>query len=447
MPWTADQILTLAPDAASAKAGRDLASPRKWHGTGTDGTLAWGLCQGSGKLPYQTCIDLAGPAFKCTCPSRKFPCKHGLGLFLTLAQNAGVFTETTPPDWASEWLAKRGAAAEKKAEKKAEAAAGKTPEELAKAAAAAEKRAAKRAGNVSAGLAEFHLWLRDAVRSGLAAMSAKDWTYFTSAAARLEDSQAPGLARRVRSLSGIPSTGAEWPGRFLAQAALLHLVCEGWSRVDSLPPGTAADLRSVIGFTENKEALLASAPPVTDRWAVMGSIIDEDVDQVVQVQRTWLRGVESGRWALSLSFSAGGQPLDVSMLPGTVFSGELVYYPGAWPLRAVVKSRLQDAAAVDSFPGAEGIAAAGAGIAEALIACPWLEQVPVCISPAVPVWREEQLCLRDSAGDMLPLRLKTDDAWRLYAISGGHPLAVFGEWTGEFLRPLSCFSDGRFLRT
>jgi uncharacterized Zn finger protein len=25
-------------------------------------------------------VDLSGPAFRCTCPSRKFPCKHGLAL-------------------------------------------------------------------------------------------------------------------------------------------------------------------------------------------------------------------------------------------------------------------------------------------------------------------------------------------------------------------------------
>ena len=32
--------------------------------------------------PYRTVADLAGPASKCTCPSRKFPCKHALGLML-----------------------------------------------------------------------------------------------------------------------------------------------------------------------------------------------------------------------------------------------------------------------------------------------------------------------------------------------------------------------------
>jgi hypothetical protein len=99
MNWTTAQILALAPDAASAKAGQGLATARKWLTLGADGQAAWGLCQGSGKDPYQAQIDLTEPAFRCSCPSRKFPCKHGLGLFLLLASSAAAFKEKEPPDW------------------------------------------------------------------------------------------------------------------------------------------------------------------------------------------------------------------------------------------------------------------------------------------------------------------------------------------------------------
>jgi len=46
----------------------------------------WGESQASGSKPYQVSIVLGGPAFKCTCPSRKFPCKHGIGLMLLAHQ-------------------------------------------------------------------------------------------------------------------------------------------------------------------------------------------------------------------------------------------------------------------------------------------------------------------------------------------------------------------------
>ena len=74
--WSADQVLALAPDSSSAKAARSLAAPTPWTGAGcadSDPPSLWGLCRGSGKKPYQTCVDLAAPAYRCTCPSRKFP--------------------------------------------------------------------------------------------------------------------------------------------------------------------------------------------------------------------------------------------------------------------------------------------------------------------------------------------------------------------------------------
>ena len=96
--WTTEQVLALAPDPASAKAGKDLAGQRKkWANLGQDERAAWGECQGSGSKPYQTKIDLSEPAFSCSCPSRKFPCKHGLGLFLMLAQQPALFASGTPP--------------------------------------------------------------------------------------------------------------------------------------------------------------------------------------------------------------------------------------------------------------------------------------------------------------------------------------------------------------
>ncbi len=52
-----------------------------------------GLCQGSGRQPYQARVDLAEPAFKCSCPSRKFPCKHGLALLLLFAKTDTALIE------------------------------------------------------------------------------------------------------------------------------------------------------------------------------------------------------------------------------------------------------------------------------------------------------------------------------------------------------------------
>ena len=147
---TSDQILALAPDSSSAKAGAALATARKWSGLGANETAAWGECQGSGKLPYQARIDLLEAAFKCTCPSRKFPCKHGLGLYLLLASDPGLFSGGDSPSWVTEWLTSRAERTERKQQREA------APDPEAQA-----KRAAAREAKVASGLDELELWMRD----------------------------------------------------------------------------------------------------------------------------------------------------------------------------------------------------------------------------------------------------------------------------------------------
>ena len=78
--WTAATVKSV--DTASAKAAKGLVVPAKWPTLGASEAALWGECQGSGSKPYQVQIDPSEPAFRCTCPSRKFPCKHGLALML-----------------------------------------------------------------------------------------------------------------------------------------------------------------------------------------------------------------------------------------------------------------------------------------------------------------------------------------------------------------------------
>ena len=61
--WTAEQVLAIAPDASSAKAAHKQSNPGVWSGLGSSDRALWGLCQGSGKQPYQTVVELSGPAY------------------------------------------------------------------------------------------------------------------------------------------------------------------------------------------------------------------------------------------------------------------------------------------------------------------------------------------------------------------------------------------------
>ncbi|MEA5519537.1 SWIM zinc finger family protein, partial [Limnoraphis robusta] len=186
--WTAQQVIALAPDAASASAGQSLSSGSKWQGAGRSERAIWGLCKGSGKNPYQTRIDLGEPAFKCSCPSRKFPCKHGLGLLQLFANQPAAFAAGDEPGWVSEWLDGR----QERTANRAERAEQEAAEPIDPAAQA--KRAEKRAQNIEEGIRHCRLWLDDLARRGLAAAQSDARTEWETTAARMVDAQATGLA-------------------------------------------------------------------------------------------------------------------------------------------------------------------------------------------------------------------------------------------------------------
>src|SRR5262245_66244673 len=108
--WTEAQVVDLAPDDASVTAARRLTNPAIWSETGSTDILVWGKCQGSGRTPYQVSVDLTGPAFRCSCPSRKFPCKHGLALLLLWVDGSGSVADVEQASgFAAEWAAERAA--------------------------------------------------------------------------------------------------------------------------------------------------------------------------------------------------------------------------------------------------------------------------------------------------------------------------------------------------
>jgi hypothetical protein len=438
---TADQIRALAPDPASAKAGQGLANPRKWATLGWSERAAWGECQGSAREPYRTQIDLDEPTFRCSCPSRKFPCKHGIGLLLLLASQPAAFAQGAPPPWVAEWLAKRDQSAQQRAAKQERAAPPADPGAQKQRAAAQARTVAAREAKVVAGVEELGRWLRDLVRQGLASAQGRPHSYWESIAARMVDAQAPGLARMIRELADVPASGEGWQERLFDRLARLFLLVEGYRRLASLSPETQSDVRAAVGWAQNQDELLAAAG-VRDRWLVLGQHVEQEDN--LRVLRTWLWGADTGRPALALAFAALGQPLDRSLVPGTALDTELVFFPGAYPLRALVRRRHGPPGPLDGMPG-DGIAAALEVYAAALARNLWIERFPLALAGVTPLHDGQRWLVRDAAGLALPLARRFARGWRLLAISGGWPLALFGEWDGDTLLPLCAWAEGRFV--
>ena len=301
---------------------------------------------------------------------------------------------------------------------------------------AAARRAQQRETRVASGLAELDRWLCDQARQGLAASQQAGYGHWDDIAARMVDAQAPGLAERLRALASVPHSGAGWDGRLLEEYALLHLLAVAYRRRDELPPPLRETIRSRIGFNLRQADVLADGPPVRDHWQVLAR---RDLEQDrIRARRTWLRGRETGRDALLLSFAATGQPLDDSLTVGTDADADLVFYPGAVPLRAVVLARHDDS---DGGPPDGGpVAGLLAGYAAALAADPWLDSWPTVLE--VTPTRAPAPAVRDTDGDALPLHPGAGDCWPLFALSGGRPVTLAGEWTPRGLWPLTAWDEG-----
>jgi hypothetical protein len=428
-------VLALAPDVSSQRAATGLAGPSSWSGSGAAGGLVWGLCAGSGKQPYQIVVDLAGPAYRCSCPSRKFPCKHVLALLLNWASGA-VPEQGEPAGYAQAWKAGGSTRAVTAAKPR-----------TAKDQAAAARRSEQRARRVAAGLAELETWLRDQVRAGLSGAAAGGYRHTEAIAARMVDAQAPGVAAVLRKLSAIPASGDGWPGRLLAEYAQLHLLARAHGQLGVLPPGLGAVVRSRVGYTTSREDVLAG-PAVTDRWQVLAA--RDLLDTHIPARRVWLRGRGTGRFALLLSFAVngdfGGNP-DAALTPGTELHADLHYYPGQPPLRALTGTRHGDPAAAGRPEAADDAGTLLRAWAAALEQDPWLTEWPALLTgtPVAAEDTEGRWYLAGSTGAALPL-LGQESLWPLLAVSGGNPVTVAGEWSPAGLTALTVWHGNLAVR-
>jgi SWIM zinc finger len=438
--WSADQVLSLAPDATAQRAARTLAGDQGWCEAGLsveDGVppTVWGLCQGSGQMPYQTCVDLTEPAYRCTCPSRKFPCKHTLAILLRWA--SGAVPPAPAPAWVRAWQASRS---ERSARATARTEIARTGGD-GTGRAASERATTRRAGRVAAGLRDLDRWLEDQVRGGLAGASRLGYAHWDSMAARLIDAQAPGAARLVRNLAGYAGD----PERLLAEIGLLRLLTAGFARVDHLPPALAAIVRLRVGMPVSAEEVLATAA-VRDHWQVLGA--RDELEENLMVRRVWLRGAATGRAALVLSFAGPGQVFVTDLVPGTEFDADLCFYPER--LRVLIARRHAPPRPITALAGS-GPAAAMHEQARALAADPWLERWPMVLSGVVPARRPGPgaapagWCLTGDGVRGVPVDPAAGAPWRLVALAGGRPLTVAGEWSVTGLRPLGAWTGDRLV--
>ena len=410
MSLTTNKITELAPDQASLKAANKLMKPAKWPVLAQCGELVWGECQGSGANPYRTVFDNANAGYKCTCPSRKFPCKHVLALMWMFVEDPGPFATGELPTWVTDWMGRRrntgaGAANESpaktaqdrdakagrdksggkslamaRAQEQAEPAQPLDPQVAARRQAAAKKRAEATRRSIAGGLDELQQWLEDQIRGGLGAFLADPGTRCRTIAARLVDAKAQALASRLDEL---PARLLQAPGEhrlnlLVQELGRVVLIARAW-RADP----EDAELARLVGSSETRESVLENSQTtrVASTWEVVGEQVLTRRDGLVS-QSTWLINLGKGlRFAQLLDFFPASLGKRSSVFAvGECFTAELAYYPAQHPLRAVIARR--PAGELDARLSSCWPEASGHPLDEyrnALQPAPWIDAVPLLL--------------------------------------------------------------------
>jgi len=359
MSLTLERIEALAPDQASLAAARKLLKPSSWPTLAEGYGLVWGECQGSGATPYRVVVNEADGGYKCTCPSRKFPCKHALALMWMRVDKSAAFAPASVPDWVKDWLSRRrgtptpASKAEDDAQPRSrpsirlteipETVASADPKAEQRAAAARERNRLDREATVLAGLEDLDTWLSDQVQHGMANFVAQTAQACRTIAQRLVDAKASGLAGRLDALPTRLFTlpGPARPSAAIRELGQVHLISQAYRRASELPELLAADVRQAVGWSVSREALLndSEALRVTARWRVFAVVSEAQPDRLRRVE-TWLWRESDAdgmpQYAVLIDFVPISGAAAAGYLVGDQVDAELSFYRSTIPLRAQI---------------------------------------------------------------------------------------------------------------
>ena len=433
MSLTQDQILQLAPDEASKKAGQQLANNAKWNAKFCHENALWGDCQGSGSKPYKTIIDLQNLAFKCSCPSRKFPCKHGLGLFLLFANQESVFTKANElEEYVAEWLDKREAKAESKNKPKEE---GPIDEK------AQQKRIDAREKKIQSGIDELSVWLKDTVRNGIMQVPQNPYQFNQNITTRMIDAQAPGLASQLRKINTIHFYKDGWQLKLIKQLSSIHFLCEAYKNKSHFDDNWQKEMNNQIGWTISKEDVLLTEA-IQDKWLVVSKTFHDEGN--ITTEKIYLLGYETNRFALLLNYYAGNQMPHHLYAEGNIIDAELCFYPGVNSKRAIIKKQNGIELSFKEIDGKSDFESILDEISEHLSINPFSTTIPFVMSKVKIIFDNNQWFLKDQNNFIFVLSNSEDECWNILSISKAKSFSCFVLYEEKELNLNSLWLDNQF---
>ncbi len=295
-------VKALAPDPASFRNADAIeqAGQLVQLNSSPDGHILFGECLGSGKSSYTVSADFtdeSSPAFSCSCPSRKRPCKHALALTLAKARNRKFTTAALPQP-----LVDKREKAARRAESKPAASAATT---------AGTARSNSRVEQQLQGLALAETVLQALTANGLAAVNGKTLLALKNQTKQLADCHLTGVqGLLLQLLDTFAMTDTE---------AMYTIVCQDAARVHALvqrgrsylqdrlanpeaPRDTTSEIEAVLGTAWQLSDLAAIGNTSTAHLLQLAfTCYDNEAELHYQDLGVWLN-LEESRVDLSVNY-------------------------------------------------------------------------------------------------------------------------------------------------
>lgn len=389
-----------------------------WYELQGDEKVVWGGYRSS-KTEARVMLDLRleKPAFQCSCKSRKNPCRHILAVLLLLLESSErIQVSHEPPDDVMVWLQKRSNRLIPKT---------RTEEEEAQLAVQRNKTRAVRLQQMSSGLDDLERWLHDIIKEGLATLYHRPPTYWKEWSAQLHNAKMGNLAKRIEQIPILFST-EDWHEVLLAELGDLYLIIRGFRQLEQLPEGLQHELFNSIGVNVKRNDLL-ELDAVNDHWIIVAQ--REGIEDKLRFQRTWLYGKKTEQYALLLEYAWGDTPFAYTWNIGKTLEAAFIFYPAQFLQRAICKTFQYAPEDSSDLPTYSNFSSFQSAYTKAIAKNPWLTVFPAAVAQLIPVVKDNQLHLLDSSHQCLALKAVPENTmWQLIALSGGHPIHIFGEW-------------------
>lgn len=296
---------------------------------------------------------------------------------------------------------------------------------------------------MQAGARELEQWLLDLMRQGLVILDQVQEEYWEEIASRMVNAKLGSLARRIRNLKQWTDEKAEWHEITFREACYLYLVAKGLQKIDQQPEDLQCELLRIGGVHVNTSSL-EQEQGIVDTWLIIGQEFGHD--EKLNYRRLWIYGEKSREVGLLLDFSWNNDRFFPDYEFGALYKGELIFYPGATPLRGLLKEAVPHKGTFEGKGGINSITQLTFFYAKALARNPYLEYYPYLLNNMRIDRINNRFSIIDTEGQGLPLNEHKESNWKLLALSMDQPLSVFGLWNGFHFSPSSVFALNRLIQ-